>query len=37
MSSDTIFHEGCVQHWIKEVGNKESRLIYHGELMEVEP
>lgn len=33
---DTIFHKGCVQHWIREVGNRDSRLIYRGPLAENE-
>jgi len=32
---DTIFHEGCVQHWIREVGERDRRLVYRGELVEV--
>lgn len=34
--SDTIFTEGIEQHWIREKGNPASRLVYIGELMEVQ-
>lgn len=36
MPPQTVFHEGCVQHWVKEPGNDDSKLTFQGELMEVE-
>lgn len=33
--TDLVFHEGEQQHFVREEGSPESRLIYRGELQEV--